>query len=97
MFHIVHSFAPINDMGAGIFVNKTENIMIQEELLEGRLVYLRLKNNASEEIKNIFSFYGKSKNNPIEWANHINLIKNQITQNKLENVIILGDFNFVAM
>ena len=65
IFHIVHSFASINDRGAGIciFVNKTENIMIQEELLGGRLVYLRLQNKASEEIKNIFSFHGKSKNN----------------------------------
>ena len=99
IFHIIHSFASMNDRGAGIciFVNKTENIMIQEELLEGRLIYLRLQNKASEETKNIFSFYGKSRNNSIEWANHINLIKSKITQNNLENVFILGDFNFVTM
>ena len=41
IFHIVHSYAPLNDRGAGkcIFVNKTENIMIQEELLEGRYIF----------------------------------------------------------
>ena len=46
IFHIVHSYAPLNDRGAGIciFVNKTENIMIQEELLEGRLMYLKIVN-----------------------------------------------------
>ena len=99
IYHIVHSFAPINDRGAGIciFVNKTENIVIQEELLEGRLVYLSLKSEASEESKNIFSFYGKSRNNITEWTSHINLIRSKIMQNKLDNVIILGDFNFVTM
>jgi len=99
IFHIVHSFAPLNDRGAGIcmFVNKTENIMIQEELLEGKLIYLKLENNASKEVKNIFSFYGKSKNNLAEWTFHINLIKSKINQNNLDSIIILGDFNFVTM
>ena len=99
IFHIVHSYAPLNDRGAGIciFVNKTENIMIQEELLEGRLIYLKLENNASKEVKNIFSFYGKSKNNLAEWTFHINLIKSKINQNNLDSIIILGDFNFVTM
>ena len=99
IFHIIHSFAPLNDRGAGIciFVNKTENIMIQEELLQGRLLYLSVKNIATEEIRNIFSFYGKSKNTPNEWANHINMIKNKIKQNKLEQVSIIGDFNFVTL
>ena len=38
IFHIVHSYAPVSDRGAGIcmFVNKTEHIMIQEELLHCR-------------------------------------------------------------
>ena len=99
IFHIVHSYAPKSDRGAGIcmFVNKTENIMIQEELLEGRLVYLKLENKACEEVKNIFSFYGKSKNNLADWATQINLIKTKINHNNLDYVIILGDFNFVTM
>ena len=71
--------------------------MIQEELIKGRLLYLSVRNIASDELRNIFSFYGKSKNNTNEWANHINMIKNKITLNKLENIIILGDFNFVTM
>jgi exonuclease III len=99
IFHIIHSFAPLNDRGSGIciFLNKTENIMIQEDLLQGRLLYLSVKNIASEEIRNIFSFYGKSKNTSNEWANHINMIKNKIKQNKLEKVCIIGDFNFVTL
>ena len=80
-----------------MFVNKTENIMIQEELLGGRLIYLKLENKASEEIKNIFSFYGKSRSNPTDWATHINLIRSKITQNNLDNVFVLGDFNFVTI
>ena len=99
IFHIVHSFAPLTDRGAGIciFVNKTENIMIQEVLLEGRLIYLKLENKASEVVRNIFSFYGKSKNTSREWATHINLIRSKITHNNLDNVLILGDFNFVTI
>ena len=99
IFHIVQSFAPLTDRGAGIciFVNKTENIMIQEELLKGRLVYLKLQNKASEECKNIFSFYGRSRNNLTEWRSHIDMIRSKITLNNLDNVIILGDYNFITM
>ena len=59
IFHIVHSFAPLTDRGAGIciFVNKTENIMIQEVLLEGRLIYLKLENKAF--LSHLYKFAGK--------------------------------------
>lgn len=98
IFHIVHNFAPSHDRSAGIciFVNKTENILIQKNLLEGRLIYIKLKNLATEDIKNIFSYYGKSRNTALEWKLSLDKMQEEIISNNLTNVTILGDFNFVT-
>ena len=98
IFHIIQSFATPNDRGAGIciFLNRTESILVNESLIEGRLVYLKTRNLASSQITNIFSFYGKSKNTAAEWKVHVDIIKSKIKINNLENIIIIGDFNFVT-
>ena len=69
LFHIVHNFATIDDRSAGIctFINKTEEIISNENLINGRLSYVKLKSTANDEVRNIFSYYGKSRNSENEW------------------------------
>ena len=45
LFHIIHNHATPDDRSAGIciFINKTEDILLQQNLIEGRLTYLKLK------------------------------------------------------
>ena len=98
LFHIIHNFSATDDRGAGIciFINKTEIIEIHEDLIKGRLTYLKLCNTATGKIKNIFSYYGKSKNSYNDWKQNFEILENKIMVNRLENIIIIGDFNFVT-
>ena len=98
LFHIIHNHATPDDRSAGIciFINKTEDILLQQNLIEGRLTYLKLKNSATEEVKNIFSYYGKSRSTGQEWTCSFQKIQEEIVDNNMENIIIIGDFNFVT-
>ena len=98
LFHIINNFATPEDRAAGIcmFINKTENILIQENLLRGRLTYLQLCNTVDNKTKNIFSYYGRSRNSRTDWKSNFEIIQNKVADNKLKNIIILGDFNFVT-
>ena len=98
LFHIIHNFAPPEDIGSGItiFINKTENIVCQENLIRGRLSYIKLCNVASNKIQNIFSYYGKSRNSQEDWKHNFEAIQDKIQSNQLVNNIIMGDFNFVT-
>ena len=98
IYTIIHSFAPLDDRGAGIclFVNKTDDILISETLIQGRLVYVKIKNLATNEVKNVFSYYGKSTNRPETWRQNFEQIGMKIRQDNLNNILILGDFNFVT-
>jgi exonuclease III len=98
LYHIIHNHATAVDRSAGIciFINKTEDIILQQNIINGRLTYLKLKNIASEEIKNIFSYYGKSRSTSQEWSSSFQIMQQIIETNELENIIILGDFNYVT-
>ena len=98
LFHIINNFATPDDRAAGIcmFVNKTESILIQEHLLGGRLTYIQLCSTVDNKIKNIFSYYGKSRNGREDWKSNFEIIQNKVAENNLENIIILGDFNFAT-
>jgi hypothetical protein len=98
LYHIIPSHATPTDIGSGIlmFVNKREEIIFQEELVKGRILILKISNIATKEIKTIVSFYGKSTNDRMTWSNQFSMIKNSITNNNLENIYFLGDFNFVT-
>ena len=60
--------SPENDNGAGIIllINKTKELIEQEELYSGRLLYVKIQNKVTSEVRNIFSFYAKSKSTRIE-------------------------------
>ena len=98
LYHIVPSHACQNDKGAGIliFINKTEDIIETEELVPGRLVYVKYQNKNTSEIKNLFSFYGKSHATSNEIKAHISKMNDKISENHLVNVLLCGDFNFVT-
>ena len=97
LYHIINNFAITDDRAAGIsiFVNKTENILCQENIIRGRLTYLQLSNTANNEVRNLFSYYGKSRNSRDDWKHNFQTIQNKIIDNNLKNVIIIGDLNFV--
>lgn len=98
LYNIIHSYAPHDDRGAGIciFVNKTDNILVSETLLQGRLLYLKLQHVATQKVTNVFSYYGKSTNRSESWMQNFELVREKIANNNLENVLIFGDFNFVV-
>ena len=54
-----------NDQGSGIliFIKKTEEILKETVLFEGRLIHVQTKNWVTGEKINFFSFYGKSNVN----------------------------------
>ena len=98
LYHIIHACAPQDDRGSGIciFINKTENILINEILLHGRLVYIQLECSTTKIVTNVFSYYGKSTNTAEQWLHNFEIINEKVISNSLENIIILGDFNFAA-
>ena len=71
LYHIISSFSNPADSGSGIliFVNKTEDIILQHELVKGRILILQLNNKATNEVKTIISLYGKSTNDRETWSN----------------------------
>ena len=98
LYHVLSSHATEHDKGAGIllFINKTEDILESESLHPGRLLYTKTKNKTSGDIKNVFSFYGKSQTSKYNIKNMLAKISNRISENHLENVMVIGDFNFVT-
>ena len=98
IYNIVFCGATDQDQGSGIltFVKKTEEIIKESVLVEGRLLYIQIRNLASKETINLFSMYGKSNINTGSANLIISKIENEITKENLQNVIIIGDFNFVT-
>ena len=99
--HIYHIFlcgATESDPGSGIliFVKKTEEILKESVLFEGRLAHVQTRNLVTGYITNFFSFYGKSNVNRDFAKMLISKLDNEIESNNLENLIIVGDFNFVT-
>ena len=97
-YNIIFSNVSNNDAGGGIImcIKMTEEIITKTEIIKGRLLYIKTKNKVTENFSNYFSFYGKSN------ADHgfvdyvVSSIENKVTEEKLENIFILGDFNFVT-
>ena len=98
LYSIINNFADENDRSSGIcmFINKTETLLEEQHIIIGRLSYVRLQNSANNEITNIFSYYGRSRNSRTEWANSFNEIRDKVQNNGLENIMVMGDFNFVT-
>ena len=98
LYHVISSHATNTDKGAGIllFVNKTEEIIEYHEYIPGRLIFLKVKNKASNQILNIFSLYGKSHVAASEIGSFITPLYDRIIDENLSNTMIVGDFNFVT-
>ena len=80
-------------------INKTHSAPEFHEIIKGRLIHINIQSIATSEITNIFSYYGyhhnkKYDNNQLEA--HINLVNQIIINEKLENILYLGDFNYVT-
>ena len=98
LYHIVSSHANNNDKGAGIlmFINKTEDIIEYNNYFSGRLLFVKMVNKASGEIRNVFSFYGKSHTSASDIEAIFTKLHEKITEENLSNSVIIGDFNFVT-
>ena len=98
LYHILPSHAPVNDKGAGIilFINKTEELIESAELVPGRLVYAKIQNKITSEIRNIFSFYAKSLITKSEIKQILTVFDEKLKETNLCGIIICGDFNFVT-
>ena len=98
LYSIINNFSDEKDRSSGIcmFINKTETLLEEQHIIIGRLSYVRLQNSANNEITNIFSYYGRSRNSRTEWANSFNEIRDKVQNNGLENIMVMGDFNFVT-
>ena len=98
LYHILSAHATEGDKGAGIllFVNKTEEIVDTEILYPGRLLFAKIKNRTTSQIKNVFSFYGKSHTSKQEIRRILEMLEDKVSDGDLDSILILGDFNFVT-
>jgi len=64
--------------------------------VQGRILYLKIENSSSGETLDFFSVYAKSNISRLQAENFLKKIDDEITENKLENVVLCGDFNFVT-
>ena len=64
-----------------------------EVLIEGRLLYVQVKNTLNI-IQNIFCFYGNHGTVASREA-HIDISQKYISDNNLDEIFYLGDFNYV--
>jgi len=81
--------------GILIFIRKTEEILRSEVLETGRLIFLKVQNKATKQVLHIFSIYCNPSNSAKQKL-LINKIEEKIMLENLENITILGDFNFVT-
>ena len=95
-YHICHTFASVTDTHAGItvFINKKYQLLHEEILMEGRLLYVQVKN-ISDTTQNFFFYYGPHSNLE-ERERHIDIAQNYINNNTLEEIFFLGEFNYVT-
>ena len=99
LYNFVRTNASTTDPAAGIIlcVKKSMEIISQEILEEGRLLYIKIKNIANEETFYIFSFYGYSGNHTKTNSLILKLHRKMVLDNLLtEKAMIIGDFNFVT-
>ena len=98
LYHFITSHACDADKGAGIImlVNKTEEILETKSYVQGRLLYVKVKNKVSDTVCNIFSFYGKSHISANDISNYMCFFYEKITVENLSNVVVMVDFNFVT-
>ena len=99
IYHFENTFSRNEDPSSGILIciRKTEEIIIREIIVNGRLLYLKIKNTATNRIYNIYSIYSKSGNSEKQ-KSLISKLREKIMLNQtpLENCIILGDINFAT-
>ena len=96
LYHIIFCGATNDDPGSGIliFIKRTEEVLKNSNLIQGRLAHVQTKNKVTGNVLNFFSFYGKS-NVGSDYANClITKLDNEISNDNLKNNIICGDFNF---
>ena len=93
------TFSPANDTSSGILlcIRKTEKVMVSEVLENGRLLYVKIKNEANESFKHIFSIYCNPSDS-IKQKALIAKLRDRINRDNinLDSCLILGDFNFVT-
>ena len=99
MFSFEKTYSSTDDVFSGILVciRKTETIISTEILENGRLIYIQMKNQASDEITHLFSIYCNPSDS-IKQKALITKLKDKISLNdlQLESCLIIGDFNFVT-
>ena len=94
-----YGHAPSNDnfSGIAIIVNKISTILSHEVMIEGRLTHTKLQRLHNSKIYNIFCYYGYIGQKKIYENNikHVDLDRNKMQNEKLENLYFLGDFNWI--
>lgn len=97
LYNFQISNAPENDTYSGIIlgIRKTERIISSEILENGRLIFVKVQNEGSNIVTHIFSIYCNPSNSEKQ-KSLISKMKDKIRSGKLDNILILGDFNFVA-
>jgi len=99
LFNFEKSYSTAGDVFSGILVciRKTEKVILSEVLENGRLLYIKTKNNASDTTKHIFSIYC-NPSDPVKQKALIAKLRDKISLNNihLDSCLVLGDFNFVT-
>ena len=97
MYNFINTNSYREDPFSGILllIRNTEEIISQDIIIPGRLIHVKIQNVIDKKILNIFSIYGNSGNSEKQ-KSLISSLERKIKLESLENIIVLGDFNFVT-
>ena len=96
MYSYINTNAFREDRFSGILllIRNTEEIIVHDIIVPGRLIFVKIRNNISKEILNIFSIYCNSGNSEKQ-KSIISQLERKVKLDSLDNIIVVGDFNFV--
>ena len=95
--HIIHSTVADNETHAGIIglINKDYNIIKSTDLIQGRILNLKIQHNIEQTKHNISAVYLPT-NNTITKDKIQHVVNNlRLANEDNENNMIIGDFNFI--
>lgn len=98
LYHILFNPSVEEDPASGTFllVNKTEDVLENHIIIPGRLMFCKTRNLATQKETFFISTYLKSKWTVNEFKKCFSEMDSIITSVGLDNVVIMGDFNYVT-
>ena len=96
-YHIIHSTVADDETHAGIIglISKEYSIITSTDLIQGRILNLKIQHNIEKAKHNISAVYLNTNNNITRQKMHHIVNNLRLANEDHENNMILGDFNFI--